>query len=97
MAEVNIIDWHVTPFRAERWYEGWLPAVERSLGFGATAYALTRSEDDPLHFRQTTHWESRDDFDRYWSSEEIGRAREAIMAYYAKPLLPTWHQLIATE
>ena len=28
MAEVNVIDWHVNPFRADRWYAVWLPALE---------------------------------------------------------------------
>jgi quinol monooxygenase YgiN len=95
MSEVNVIDWRIHPFRAERWYEGWLPAVERAGSFGARSWALTRSEEDPLHFRQTTVWNSRADFDRYWSSDELTAAREAVQAFYNKPLLPTWHTLIA--
>lgn len=96
MAEVNVLDWHVHPFRADRWYEIWQPAVERAGGFGATSWSLTRSEEDPLHFRQTTVWQSREDFARYWASDEIADARERALDYYNKPLLPTWHQLIAS-
>lgn len=91
MREVNVIDWHVTPFRADRWYQAWLPALQRASAFGATDVSLTRSEDDHLHFRQTTTWESRADFERYWSSDEVARAREAAINWYAKPLLPAWH------
>ena len=52
MAHVNYIDWHTHPFRAERWLEVWRPALDRALAFGATVCYLTRSIDDPLHFRQ---------------------------------------------
>ena len=27
---VNNIDWHVTPFRADKWFEIWHPALDRS-------------------------------------------------------------------
>lgn len=95
MSEVNVIDWHVNPLRAERWYQAWLPAVRRAGAFGATSYSLTRSEDDHLHFRQTTIWNDRADFERYWSSDEVSIARENAMNYYNKPLLPSWHMLLA--
>ena len=97
MAEVNVIDWHIHPFRAARWYEAWKPAVERAGSFGATSWSLTRSEDDPLLFRQTTVWENREDFERYWSSDEVTALRIEAQGYYNKPLLPGWHQLIAAE
>ena len=76
MAEVNVIDWHIHPFRADRWYEAWMPAFERAGPSARPTAAMTRSEDDPLHFRQTTVWESREDFDRYWASDEASAARE---------------------
>ncbi|MEO7197726.1 MAG: antibiotic biosynthesis monooxygenase [Solirubrobacterales bacterium] len=97
MAEVNVIDWHVNPFRADRWYKVWRPALERSAAFGATSFTLTRSEDDHLHFIQTTVWDSRADFDRYWSSDEVSRAREDAIDYYNKPLLPAWHMLLVRD
>ncbi len=97
MAEVNVIDWHVNPFRADRWYAAWLPALKRAGAFGATSYSLTRAEDDHLHFRQTTVWNDRADFERYWSSDEVSRARENAFDYYNKPLLPSWHMLLAGD
>ncbi len=97
MAEVNVIDWHIHPFRADRWYAAWKPALERAGSFGAKSWSLTRSEEDPLHFRQTTVWESRADFDRYWASDEISTAREEALNYFNKPLLPGWHQLLDSE
>jgi quinol monooxygenase YgiN len=95
--EVCYIDWHVHPFRAERWLELWEPAAARALAFGAKSWSLTRDIDDPLHFRQSAVWDSRDDFERYWFSDEISAAREAALNYFNKPLLPNWHSIVAGE
>ena len=97
MAEVCYIDWHVTPFRADRFLEIWTPAAARVLAFGATSWSLTRSIDDPLHIRQAAVWESHDDFERYWYSEETTAAREEAINYYGKPVLPDWHSLLGSE
>ena len=96
MAHVNVIDWHTHPFRAERWLEVWRPALDRALAFGATSCYLTRSIDDPLHFRQVSVWDSTEDFERYWASDEITALREAALNYFNKPLLASWHSLVAT-
>lgn len=96
MAEQNVIDWNINPFRADRWYAIWAPAVERALAFGATSATLTRSEDNPLHFRQVTVWEDREAFTRYWTSDELSALRAEAMNYYQKPVLPNWYQLLVT-
>jgi heme-degrading monooxygenase HmoA len=95
MAYVNYIDWHTTPFRSERWFEIWRPALDRALAFGASKSYVTRSVDDPLHFRQVSVWESKDDFDRYWASDEVASLRQQALNYFAKPLLPSWHTMIS--
>ena len=97
MAEVCYIDWHVTPFRADRFLEIWRPQAARVLAFGATSWSLTRNVDDPLHIRQAAVWESRDDFERYWYSDEVSAAREEAINYFGKPVLPVWHSLIGAE
>ncbi len=92
--EVCVIDWHVHPLRAERWYEVWQPAAARSLAFGARNYLITRNEEDPLHFRQISVWDDRGDFERYWFSDEVSAIRQDALALFNKPLLPTWHALV---
>ncbi len=74
-----------------------MPALERAPSFGARSFSLTRSEEDHLHFVQTTVWESRGDFDRFWSSDEVAEARESVFDHYNKPVYPVWHMLIAAE
>jgi hypothetical protein len=97
MAEVCYIDWHVTPFRADRFIEVWRPAAGRAMAFGAKSWSLTRNTEDPLHVRQAAVWERREDFERYWYSEEISAAREQLINYYSIPILPVWHSLVEAE
>jgi quinol monooxygenase YgiN len=95
--EVCYIDWHIHPFRAERWYELWEPAAGRAMAFGAKSWSLTRSSEDPLLFRQASVWEDRADFERYWYSDEVAATREQALNYFNKPLHPVWHALVAGE
>ena len=74
--EIVYIEWHVNPFRAERWYEIWEPGAARAMAFGAKGWSLTRDTEDPLHFRQASIWENHDDFERYWYSDEVSALRE---------------------
>jgi len=74
-----------------------MPALERAPSFGATSFTLTRSEEDHLYFLQTTTWENRADFDRFWSSDEVAEAREAAFDIYNKPVYPVWHVQLASE
>jgi heme-degrading monooxygenase HmoA len=97
MPDVNVINWHVNPFRADRWFQIWLPALERAPSFGAKSYSLTRSEEDHLLFVQRTVWEDREDFARFWASDEVIEAREAAIDMYNKPVYPVWHVLVAGE
>ena len=92
--EVCFIDWHVHPMRADRWLKTWKPNAERVMTFGAHAWGLTRSTEDPLLFRQASVWSDRADFERYWFSDEISAAREEILNLYNKPVLPVWHTLV---
>ena len=95
--EVCYIDWHVTPFRADRWYEIWQPGAARAMAFGAKSLVAHPQLDDPLHFRQASVWDDRADFERYWYSDEVSAIREQALNYYNKPILPGWHALIAGE
>ena len=95
MADVNYVEWHISPFRRDRFLEIWLPALDRALAFGARSCFLSRNEEDPLHFRQVSVWDDRADFDRYWASDEISALRQAALPYFNKPVYPVWHDLIA--
>jgi hypothetical protein len=97
MAEVNRLDWSIAPFRADRFLDNWEPAAAKMPAYGAKSWSLTRAVDNPLAFQQTSVWESRTDFERYWFSPEIESARQSIIDIYVVPLLPTWHTLVLAE
>ena len=52
MIEVQI-RWPINPFRGDRFAEGWLPAAEAVLDYGATKWSFTRNIDGRLDFVQT--------------------------------------------
>ena len=92
---VNNIDWYINPFRADRWLEIWTPALDRALAAGASTCYLTRNIENPLHFRQVSVWDDKEDFEAYWGSDEIAGLRRDAINYYHKPILPVWHSLAA--
>jgi hypothetical protein len=97
MAEICTLDWHIAPFRSDRWLDLWEPAAARMPAYGASSWSLIRAVDDPLHFQQTSIWESRADFERWWFSDEIEQARAAVIDLHDIPILPAWHTLVAAE
>ena len=97
MAEVACIEWHVTPFRADDFLAVWRPVAERAPSFGASSWSLIRDIDDPQHIRQSMVWDSREDFERWWYSDEVSAAREAAINYYDVPVLPTWYSILESE
>ena len=97
MAEICYIEWHATPFRTDDFLEIWRPAAERAPAFGAKSWSLTRDIDDPQHIRQAMVWDSREDFERFWYSDEVSAAREAAINYYDVPVLPNWHSVVEAE
>ena len=97
MLYVCRLDWHIAPFRGDRWLDAWEPVAEKCTAYGAKSWSLTRAVDNRLSFQQTMVWEDKADFERYWYSQEVAEAREAVIGWYDIPLLPTWHTLLAAE
>jgi quinol monooxygenase YgiN len=90
MIEMVQIDFHLTPFRAERFAALYRPVVPRVLVYGAKGYAFYRSEEDPDHFVHESLWEDRTGFDRFWMSREMHLTREKILGLYEQPVIPSW-------
>ena len=97
MAYDVVIDWHVTPFRRDRFLDAWEPYAAKAISFGAKQWTLTRSHDDTLHIRQTTRWDNKDDFENYWHDPDVAAGRAEIINWYLKPLLPVVHEILGTE
>lgn len=94
MIEMAQIDYHLTPFRAERFAALYRPIVPRVLAYGAKSYFFYRSEEDSDHFVHASLWEDRAGFQRFWMSREMDEMREKVTGLYVQPLLPTWATIV---
>jgi hypothetical protein len=88
------VPWTANPFRGDKFEAAWLPAAEAVLDYGATGWAFFRSEDGLLDFMQLAFVPSKDEWDRYWYSEEISAVRTDAAGLYQVPLLPTFHRIV---
>jgi hypothetical protein len=87
------VAWVANPFRGDKFEAAWLPAAEAVLDYGATGWALFRSEDGLLDFIQLAFVPDHGVWERYWYSEEITAARADAQGLYQVPLLPTFHRI----
>jgi hypothetical protein len=88
------IVWHANPFRGDKFAKIWAPAAEAALDYGASHWALLRSDEGGLDFRQHAIFDSQGDFDRYWYSEEIAQARVQASGLYQVPVLPEYNAIV---
>ena len=93
MVEV-VIKWVANPFRGDRFAEGWRPAAEAVLDYGATRWAFYRALDGRLDFIQEATFPSKAHFERYWYSERIGAVRTELSGTYQVPLLPAFYEIV---
>lgn len=88
------IDWVANPFRGEKFAEGWRPAAEAVLDYGATKWSFTRAIDGRLDFIQTALFPSKAHFERYWYSERIAESRIELSGTYQVPIVPTYWEIV---
>jgi hypothetical protein len=92
---VMAIIWHANPFRGDKFEDAWRPAAEAALRYGATEWLFLRSLDDPLDFTQFAVFPNgKEDFERYWYSEEISEYRIEASGLYQVPILPVFHEIV---
>jgi quinol monooxygenase YgiN len=94
MVEMAYIDFHLVPFRAERFASLYRPVVRRVLVYGALGYSFYRSEEDADHFVHASFWEDRESFQRFWMSREMQDTRVKILGLYEQPVIPSWATII---
>ena len=93
--DVHYIEWHIVPFRRDAFLEIWRPALDRALAYGAKAAFLTRNEDDTLHIRQVTVWETAPTTSAGGSPTRSRPSARRRSSYYHKPVDQHWHARIA--
>ena len=85
------IRWVANPLHGDRFERVWLPACEAVLDYGGTGWAFFRAVDGRLDFFQWAFVPTKEHWDRYWSSDEIGEVRAAAVGLHQVPILPTFH------
>jgi hypothetical protein len=88
------IRWVANPFRGDVFAEGWRPAAEAAVDFGATEWSFTRAVEGRLDFVQTANFPSKAHFERYWYSERMAEIRTELSGYYQVPILPTFWEVV---
>jgi hypothetical protein len=88
------IPWHVNPFRGDRFAEGWRPAAEAALDYGAISWGLYRAHDGRLDYFQQAVFPTKADFERYWYSETIAERRVELQGYFNVPIVPAFYEIV---
>ena len=98
MAGVVHIPWYATILRQETFAADVAAVAPLAMRYGATKYAVHRSNDDRYKILQMAWFESKDDWYRYWDGPEMIEFRARHAAHYQIPLTYVWHEeLVAGE
>ena len=98
MAGVVHIPWYATILRQDALAADVAAAAALSMRYGATQYAVHRSEDDRYKIIQMTWFESHHDWHRYWEGPEMTAFRRRNTGHFQIPVTYIWHdELVAGE
>ncbi len=96
MAGVVHIPWYATLLRSDNFAEAVAEMAPLSLRYGATKYAVHRSRDDKYKIHQMMWFDSKDDWYRFWESEDLIEFRARYSGRYQIPIVYIWHdELVA--
>jgi len=89
------IPWYATGFRGDKLEAALAEIAPIALRYGASSYAVYRYKDDRYKFLQTTTFERKDDWERYWGGPEFERFRVVNQSYYQVPVVYAWTDVAA--
>ncbi len=87
MSETIVIPWYATGFRADAFETALNKATAASLRYGATSYAVYRSNDDRYRFQQFVTFSDHLDWERYWEGPDMIEFRTRHSGWYQVPVL----------
>ena len=89
------IPWYSTGFRGDDLQAALADVTQTAQRYGATAWHVHRSRDDRYKFLQAVTFESKLDFDRWWSGQEMVDFRVICSGWYQIPVIYVWHDLVS--
>jgi hypothetical protein len=96
MAGVVHVPWYATGLRADRLEAALADISEVALRYGARGHAIYRYRDDRYKFLQVAEFESKLDWDRYWSGHEFVDFRILCSGWYQVPVIYGWTDLVTS-
>lgn len=94
MAGVVHIPWYATGFRGDRLEAALAEIAPVALRYGARSYSVFRYRDDRYKFLQTAEFDSKLDWERYWSGPEFIDFRVLCSSFYQVPVVYGWTDLV---
>jgi hypothetical protein len=96
VSRVVHINWYATVLRQEALAAEIVHAAPLALRYGATRYAVHRSNDDRYKITQMAWFESKRDWYRFWEGPEMIEFRARYAGHYQIPVSYVWQdELIA--
>jgi len=93
MGGVVVVPWYATGFRANGFAEDLQEVAAVALRYGATSYAVYRSQADKYRFQQMAAFADHLGWDRYWQGPEMVYFRTVHSSWYQVPVLYDWWDL----
>jgi hypothetical protein len=88
------IPWYATGFRGDKLADALADIAAIAPRYGATYYTVYRSRDDLYRFLQVADFESKLDWERYWSGPEFTAFRTMRSSWYQVPVLYVWNDVV---
>jgi hypothetical protein len=95
MAGVVHIPWYATALRGDKFADALAEVSALSVRYGATGYAVHRSQDDRYKFLQTVEFDSHDEWEAFWYGDDMIRFRAVTSGWYQIPVVYAWHEIVA--
>ena len=98
MSGVVHIPWYATGFRKDTYAAAVAGTAPIALRYGATQYAVHRSQEDLYKILQMIWFVDKRDWYRFWEGPEMTAFRGRNSGHYQIPVTYIWHdELVAGE
>ena len=96
MSETVVIPWYATGFRHDAFEPALKKVAAAAMRYGATHYAVYRSNDDRYRFQQFVTFADHFDWERYWEGPDMVEFRARHSGWYQVPVLySSWERTAA--
>ena len=95
MGGVVWVPWYATVLRQETFAAEVARVAPLALRYGATQYAVHRSQDDRYKITQMAWFESKSDWYRFWDGPEMIEFRRRNLGHFQVPIVYVWHDELA--